>query len=150
MRLFLCRWPNGDCSLVAARSKADAVEKLDEVANAEGCPIIELSGAQVHFALTDDGELALDGLGDELEADIFECCYPDLAQARLAGTHVAQAVARERARADGDRVESDAPATEQGRQVKADLDMPTTLVNRIVSTAAKRRLRSFKPRGKPS
>jgi len=40
-----------------ARSKADAVEKLDEVANAEGCPMVELSEAQVHFALTDDGQL---------------------------------------------------------------------------------------------
>ena len=29
-------------------------------------------------------------------------------------------------------------------------DMPTTLVNRLVSKAAKRRLQSFKPRGKPS
>jgi hypothetical protein len=124
--------------------------KLDEVANAEGCPIIELSDAQVHFALTDDGELALDGLGDEMEANIFDFCYPDLAKARLAGRNVAQAVASERARDDGGRVEPDAPATERGRRIKADLDMPTTLVNRLVSTAATRRLRSFKPRGKPS
>ena len=40
---FLCRWPNGDCSVVMARSKADAIEKLDEVANAEDCPMVELS-----------------------------------------------------------------------------------------------------------
>ena len=150
MRVFLCRWPNGDCSLVAARSKADAVEKLDDVANAEGCPIIELSDAQVHFALTDDGELALDGLGEDMEVDIFDFCYPELAEARLAGKHVAQAVARERARADGKQAEADAPATERGRRMKADLDMSTTLINRIVSTTAKRHLRSFKPRGKPS
>jgi hypothetical protein len=37
MGVFLYRWPNGDCSVVLARTKADAVEKLDEVANAEGC-----------------------------------------------------------------------------------------------------------------
>ena len=135
---------------MVARSKADAVEKLDEVANAEGCPIIELSDAQVHFALTDDGELALDGLGEDMEADIFDFCYQELAKSRLAGRRIAQAVARERARADGNRVEPDAPATERGRRMKADLDMPTTLVDRIVSTAAKRRLRSFKPRGEPS
>ena len=135
---------------MTARSKADAVERLDEVANAEGCPIIELPQAQVHFALTDAGELVLDGLGDETEHDIFAFCYPALATARLAGKNVAKAVELERTRDDGDRVEPDAPETERGRRVKADLDMPTTLINRIVSKAAKRRLRSFKPRGKPS
>ena len=48
----------------------------------------------MHFALTDDGELALDGLGEEMEADTFDFCYPELAKARLTGTHVEQAVAR--------------------------------------------------------
>ena len=28
MPLFLCRWPNGDCSVVLARTKADAVIEL--------------------------------------------------------------------------------------------------------------------------
>ena len=39
MPLFLCRWLNGDCSVVWARTKEDAIMELDEVANAEGCPI---------------------------------------------------------------------------------------------------------------
>jgi hypothetical protein len=61
---------------VGARNKADAIEKLGEVANAEGCPMVELSEAQVHFALTDDGDLVLDGLGENTEQDIFEfCCH---------------------------------------------------------------------------
>ena len=60
-----------------------------------------------------------------MEADIFEFCYPKLAKARIAGRHVVQAVARERAGAgaDGDRVEPNAPATERGRRMKANLDM---------------------------
>ena len=30
MPLFLCRWPNGDCSVVLARTKADAIVELDQ------------------------------------------------------------------------------------------------------------------------
>jgi hypothetical protein len=148
--VFLCRWPNGDCSLVLARSKADAVEKLDEVANAEGCPMVELSEAQVHFALTDDGQLVLDGLGEDTGQDIFEFCYPVLGEALAAGTDVAGAVQIERDRGQDDRAEPEMPATELGRRTKAELDMPTSMVNRMVSKAAKRRLQSFKPPGKPS
>ena len=54
------------------------MEKLDEVANAEGCPMIELTAAQMHFALTDDGLLVLDGLGEATTEQIFEFCYPAL------------------------------------------------------------------------
>lgn len=150
MPVFLCRWPNGDCSVVLARHKADAVEKLDEIANAEGCPMIELSEAQVHFALSDDGQLVLDGLGEDMEQEIFEFCYPALGEALAAGKDLIGAVREERDRDKDDRTATEAPATELGRRMKEQLDMPTTLVNRLVSKAAKRRLRSFKPRGNPS
>jgi hypothetical protein len=147
--LFLCRWPNGDCSVVLARNEADAIEKLDEVANAEGCPITRLSAVQVHLTLTDDGQLALDGLGEETEREIYTFCYPDLNETRASGSNVVSAVQRERERLEYDQ-SADAPATELGRRAKRQLDMPTTLVNRIVSRSAKRQLKSFKPRGKPS
>ena len=148
MPIFLCRWLNGDCSLVLARNKADAVEKLDEVGNAESCPMITLSEARVHLALSDDGELVLDGLGEDTEAAIFEFCYPELSEARVAGKDVGGAVQRERTR--GERGRTEDPATDLGRRAKAELDMPTTMVNRLVSKAAKRRLRSFSSKGKPS
>jgi hypothetical protein len=35
MAMFLCRWPNGDFSIVSAATKSDAVELLDEWGNAE-------------------------------------------------------------------------------------------------------------------
>ena len=148
MPIFLCRWPNGDCSLVSARTKAEAIERLDEVANAEGCPITRLEHLQVHFRLTDEGQLALDGLGEAMEEEIFGSCYPELEQALADGDDLAVAVSRER-----DRVQVAAvkvPQTELGQRAKRELDMPTTLVDRIVSTAAKQRLKSFKPRGNPS
>ena len=148
--VFLCRWPNGDCSIVLARTQTAAVEKLDEVANAEGCPIIQLSETQVHFTLGDDGQLVLTGLGDETAQEIFEFCYPVLSEAMAAGEDVVTAVQIERDREKEDRPAPEVPATELGRRTKAELDMPTTLINRMVSKAAKRRLRSFKPPGKPS
>ena len=39
MPLLLCRWSNGDCSMVWARHQEDAIVELDQVANPEGCPI---------------------------------------------------------------------------------------------------------------
>ncbi len=78
MPLFLCRWPNGDCSAVLARNEQDALIKLDEVANAEGCPLVRLDDFQVHFHLTDDGELTLESLGEVTEDALWEFCYPVL------------------------------------------------------------------------
>ena len=112
--------------------------------------MVELSEAQVHFALTDDGQLVLDGLGEDTEQHIFEFCYPAVGEALAAGKDVVGAVQIERDRAKDDRPEPEAPATELGRRTKAELDMPTSMVNRMVSKAAKRRLQSFKPPGKPS
>ena len=35
MANYLCRWPNGDFSIVNAKTKCDAIEMLDEWGNAE-------------------------------------------------------------------------------------------------------------------
>jgi len=150
MPVFLCRWPNGDCSLVSARTRTEAIERLDEVANAEGCPITQLSHLQIHFTLTDEGRLALEGMGEDTEDEIFEFCYPELKQALVEGEGVPSAITRERERAEVSDAPAPAPATELGRRAKEQLDMPTTLVDRIVSTVSKQRLKSFKPRGNPS
>ena len=112
--------------------------------------MVELSEAQVHFALTDDGQLVLDALGEDTEQHIFEFCYPAVGEALAAGKDVVGAVQIERDRAKDDWPEPEAPATELGRRTKAELDMPTSMVNRMVSKAGKRRLQSFKPPGKPS
>jgi len=135
--------------MVLARTKAAAIEKLDEVANAEGCPMVELSESQVHFALTDDGQIVLDGLGEDTEEAIFEFCYPTLTEARATGQDVVRAVQQERDRGSADLTEPETPATELGRR-KAYLDMPTSIVNRVVCKAATQHLRSFQSKRKPS
>ena len=42
MPMYLCRWPNGDCSAVWARDEQDATLKLDEVGDAKGYAIRRL------------------------------------------------------------------------------------------------------------
>jgi hypothetical protein len=64
MPLYLCRWPNGDCSVIRAANKAEAIEMLDEVDNAEGCPLTPLSDFMVHFRLSDAGKIECEGFGE--------------------------------------------------------------------------------------
>ena len=81
MPLFLCRWPNGDCSMVWARNQDDAIVELDQVANAEGCPITKVQTFQAHFTLTGRGELVLDGFGDGTKEEMVSFAYPLLDKA---------------------------------------------------------------------
>jgi hypothetical protein len=78
-----------------------------------------------------------------MEDEIFGFCYPELEQALAGGDDLNVAVKRERGRVQVAIVK--APETELGQRAKLELDMPTTLVDRLVSTAAKQRLKSFKP-----
>jgi hypothetical protein len=52
---------------------------------------VELSEAQVHFALTNGGQLALDGFGEDTEQEVFEFCYPALSEAVAARKDVVRA-----------------------------------------------------------
>ena len=81
--LYLCRWPNGDCSFVLAPNKGAAIEALDELANAEGCSLTILRDFMVHFRLSDSGELEFEGLGEATEKAVFEQAYPVLEETRL-------------------------------------------------------------------
>ena len=167
MPLFLCRWPNGDCSVVWARSADAAIVALDQVANPEDCPITELHTFQIHFTLTDRGELALGAFGEGTTEEIVSVAYPRLDQAlrdacgdadddgyerpsadRRAA--IAHAVEQERTRIDLDRTPAPEPATELGRDVKKLTDMPTALIDRMVRTGATKTLKKLKSPGKPS
>ena len=81
MPLFLCRWPTGDCSVVLARTKADAIIELDQVGNAEDCPITQVRTFQMQFALTDRGELALERFGEGTKEEVVAFAYPLLEHA---------------------------------------------------------------------
>jgi len=101
---------------VSARTVAEAIEQLDEIANAEGCPITRLSRRQVHFTLTDEGRLALEGMCEATEDEIFEFCYLELDHALAVGSDVAGSVNRERNRVHvTDEADLKAPETQLGQ-----------------------------------
>ena len=167
MPLFLCRWYNGDCSVVWARNKEDAIVELDQVANAEGCPITEVQTFQVHFALTDRGELVLEGFGEGTKEEMVSFAYPLLDKALQeayeakdydgyeslsADRHAAitHAVEQERSRIDLEQTATTAPQTELGRDIKSHTDMPTVLIDRLVRKRATKTLKKFRGRTKPS
>ena len=167
MPLFVCRWLTGDCSVVWARSQDDAIIELDQVANAEGCPMTELRTFQLHFTLTDRGDVVLEGFGEGTKEEMVSLAYPVLEQAledvsadedydgyeslpAEGRSAIARAVEHERSRLAFDDTQTKEPVTEVGRDVKYRTDMPTVLVDRIVRTAAKNTLKHFKGRGTPS
>ena len=167
MPLFLCRWPNGDCSVVWAANEEDAIVELDQVGNAEACPLVRLPVFQAHFVVTDHGDLSLEALGEGTRQQIVSRAYPILARALTAANDdgeddshdtlppsrraaVAAAVALERDRLAGDRPDPTEPDTALGRAVKKQTDVPTVLVDRIARHVATTKLKHFKGRGKPS
>ena len=167
MALFLCRWFNGDCSVVWARNKEDAIVELDQVANPEGCPITQVRTFQVHFALTDRGGLVLERFGEGTKEEIISFAYPLLDRAlQDAYGHegydsydslppdgraaIAHTVEQERGRIElGERPMTE-PQTELGRDVKSQTDMPTVLIDRLVRQVATKNLKNFKGPAKPS
>jgi len=167
MPLFLCRWPNGDCSVVLARTKDDAIVALDQAGNAEGCPIAQLRTFQMHFALTDQGDLALERFGEGTKEDVFAFAYPLLEHALDEASRgeasaddespppdrraaIVCAVEQERSRLDREGVAPTEPQTELGRHVKRRTDLPTILIDRLVRQHATKTLKHVKDRGKPS
>jgi hypothetical protein len=78
--LYLCRWPNGDFSIVQADDKRDALVQLDEWAGAEPAWLVPLATCMVDFRLNDEGEIELTEFGEETAEFIWESCYPHLNQ----------------------------------------------------------------------
>jgi hypothetical protein len=166
MPLFLCRWPNGDSSVVLAPTRDDALMELDQVGNAEGCPLAELRTFQIHFALTDQGGLALESFGEGTKEELLAFAYPVLERAldeaygdghegfeslppdRQAA--IATAVEQERSRVAADEAATTDPQTNLGSELKGQTDLPTVLIDRLVRHRTTRSLKRFKGRGKPS
>jgi hypothetical protein len=76
--LYLCRWPNGDFSIVKAEDKQDAVVQLDEWAGAEPAWLVPLEICMVDFRLNNQGRIELASFGEETAEFIWEQCYPHL------------------------------------------------------------------------
>jgi hypothetical protein len=76
--VYLCRWPNGDCSLVTANTRREALVQLDEWAGAHPSQLIPIDSCMVDFRLNDLGQIELGQFGEETEDIIWETCYPEL------------------------------------------------------------------------
>jgi hypothetical protein len=87
MKVFICRWQNGDLSIVSARDREDAVSVLDEVADATDAELFETKDLLIHFELDDNGNLVLQEFGEGREDAIYEKAYPLLFQARTNDHH---------------------------------------------------------------
>src|ERR1039458_185670 len=81
MAIYLCRWPNGEFSIVNARTKEEAIELLDEWGNAEQAFLTRMTDCMFDFRLGDDGQIELASIGESTEDRIMEACYPVLRKA---------------------------------------------------------------------
>ncbi len=161
MPVFLCRWPNGDFSFVSARNKSKAIEALDEIGNAEGCPLSVVRDFMVHFYLDDDGSLELDGFGEVTENTIWKE-YPILDETldrvfqEVTGEPltredmqvIGEAVGKERERVKANKTKQ--PSTHLGQEIKKVMDVPTSMIEREIKKKATEKLKEFKPKGKPN
>jgi hypothetical protein len=76
--LYLCRWPNGEFSIVKAASKREAIIDFDEWAGAHPSWLVPLETFMVDFRLEDSGQIELNSFGEETGDFIRTHCYPEL------------------------------------------------------------------------
>lgn len=159
MPAFLARWPNGDCSIVIARSREDAIIQLDEIGD-EPAGLWQMKSCLIDFRLNDLGQLELEKFGEATGNFVSDKAYPELSEfleerhLSTIGDHldpeegdelvlrkelVAPLVERERSKYDG---HSPTPAdTELGRHIQKVLGGSATYVNAVVRQGAKDRLK---------
>jgi hypothetical protein len=156
MPLYLCRWENGDFSVVQAKNKMHALEMLDETANAEGLPLYPINDFMAHFRLTDEGLVELEEFGEQFGDHIRENVYPVLSALNISlydhspedKPRIKAAVQQERDWLKANPAPE--PDTELGKRIKAQMDMPTAVVNRQIRSTARQVLREARPKGKPN
>jgi hypothetical protein len=162
MAIYLCRWPNGDFSIVNAKTKDDAIELLDEWGNAEQAFLTRMADCMFDFRLGDDGQIELADIGEAAHDCIMEACYPELDNAFATAEweetgldysakgreQIRVAVEVERTRLRDNQPPAKGAETGIGREIQKHTGAPSVLVNRIVREAARKRLESKEGEGK--
>lgn len=172
MPLFACRWPSGDVSFVMAASREAAIEQLDEIANAEGLPLVQIPRFMLHLKFTESLKLIpsdfgvqhfleLEGLGEDTDDVVWQKLYPTLYETKQAiweeqdadnrQTMTVEQEQRIRAAVQAERERLDSPEkamaqTEIGQQLQHMTDMPASMVDKMVGSAAKQRLQEWDPK----
>jgi hypothetical protein len=90
MPLFICRWQNGDFSVVQAKSKEHATILLDEVDNADFGELFPVKEFLVNFSLRKEVDnieefvpVELEGFGEDTMDMLAERVYPVYQQAMM-------------------------------------------------------------------
>jgi hypothetical protein len=162
MAMYLCRWPNGDFSIVNAKTKGEAIEMLDEWGNAEQAFLSRMADCMFDFRLSEDGDIELANIGESTHDEIMETCYPELnkslgtAEVDEAGPdysadgrqQIRAAVELERTRLRDSHPPAKDAETGLGREIQKQTGAPSVLVNRIVREAASKRLKTKEGEGK--
>jgi hypothetical protein len=146
MPIFLCRWPNGDVSIVSARNKEDAIVALDEFDNADHGYISQLKEQfLVDFRLKDDGRLELSQFGESTLDEIMKNAFPELEKTPSEDSAVVrQAVELERMRLWEKKKKVKEAKTEMGQELQKQLGAAAVVADRAVERGAKEFLKSLK------
>jgi hypothetical protein len=162
MAIYLCRWPNGEFSVVSAKSKSDAIELLDEWGNAEQASLTRMSDCMFDFRLDDEGQIELADIGDATHDHLMRTCYPELEKALETAdwddtgvaysadsrVRIREAVESERKRLWSNQPPAPEAQTEVGRQIQKQTGAASVVIDRIVRRAATKRLKSKEGEGK--
>jgi len=162
--VYLCRWPNGDFSVVTASSRREAIIALDEWAGAHPSYVHPIESFMADFGLTSDGNIELHTFAEETDALIWQTCYPvlqdvfasdeatdDSGEVRAEAIHrVRDAVEQERKRL-WDNQPTDEPATEMGKDIAKQMGTSAIVADHYVKIRARRILKSkLGETGKPN
>lgn len=163
--MYLCRWPNGEFSLVMGETRRDALLELDEWAAGHPAHLFPMESCMMDFRLNDDGQIEFNRFGEDTEAFIWETAYPVLEEVRYRegvlradGGYtpegeelIRKAVEQERKRLWENQPKGPEAETEAGKQLQKQLGMAGRVADYYIQQRAKRILES-KPRkkGKPN
>jgi hypothetical protein len=162
MAIYLCRWPNGDCSIVSARTKNDAIELLDEWGNAEQAALTRMADCMFDFRVDDNGNIELADIGEVTYDHIMRTCYPELEKilstaewddagqgySQKGQAQIREAVELERTRHWTNQPPGKEAETELGRKIQKQTGAASVVIDRIVRQAARKRLQSKEGEGK--
>jgi hypothetical protein len=158
--VYLCRWPNGDFSLVTANTRREALVQLDEWAGAHPSQLFPMDSCMVDFRLNDLGQIELGQFGEETEGIIWETCYPELRTllstvasddgseyTAEAKESIRQTVQHERARLWENQPESPQAETEFGKTLQRALRTVGPVADYYVEQMADQILKSHDEKG---
>ena len=171
MSLYICRWQNGDFSAVSASSRAEAIELLDEVGNAEVCELFAVKNFMVHFRLKEETDeiddfvpVELEGFGEGTEDILCDRVYPVYFKAAITEGEdwpdneevsprkvdatlrsLNEALIKERTRQWGSKEPQISDDPEAAHLQKVGHDIPKTVAERVVKEHRHRKLLDMPP-----